>query len=188
LPLVPFYGYHDTLSLDSRGRFRAPDKLAGMVQRAMGQAQGPTPAGLPATFQRLAFYFVPGPGRRIFLYPATNVRLAIENIQNPPADLDPDEIRELRDYFYELLTFVEADKQNRFQIPDALREHARLDDSVDRVSIVAHNYFFTLEPAQKADEKRVNKRAVFEKRAADLLDPAYGSNAPGGPGPAEPTV
>ena len=178
---MPFFGYQDTLSLDARGRFRAPDRLATMVNQALGQVQGAGVAGFPpAGTQRLAFYFVPGPGRRIFLYPATNIQLAIDNIEHPDVDLADDEIRDLRDYFYRLLTYVEADKQNRFQIPDALREHARLDDHVDQVSVVAHNHYFVLEAAEQAEEDRIAKRAVFEKRAADLLDPVRRPRRTGG--------
>lgn len=177
--LVPLYGYQDDLSLDARGRFRVPDELASLVQRALGQAQAQAvPAGAPPTYQRLAFYFVPGPGRRIFLYPVTNIGLAIERFENPPAGIDPQALRDARDYFYQTMRYVEADKQNRFQVPDGLRRHARLDDDVDRVSLVAHNNYLVLAPSQEVERALASKLDAFEQAAPDLLDPAYGTPAP----------
>ena len=80
--LVRIFGYQESLRLDARGRFRIPDELAAALQRQLGRL-GESGAARPAAFERLAFYFVPGTGRRIFLYPTPNIDLAVERFDLP---------------------------------------------------------------------------------------------------------
>ena len=172
--LVQVFGFQDVLSLDGRGRFRLPDELAAALHRAMARAaaRGGT-AVPPAAFERLSFYFVPAPGKRVFLYPTTNIALAVERFENPPPGMDPAAIRGARDYFYYRMRFVEADKQNRLQIPDGLREHAEIGPEVQQVALVAHNHWLTLMPGELVKRQAIEQLDAFEASAPDLLDPMY---------------
>jgi len=171
--LLELMGRQDVLSLDSRWRFRLPDDLAGTLHRALARAGAESPAGPPAAFERLAFYFVPGPGARILLYPPSNVHLAVDRFENPPAGLDPAVIRRARDYFYYRMRFVEADKQNRLQIPEGLREHAEINEAVEQIALVAHNHWLVLTSSELVKQQVAGQFEAFNELAADLLDPAY---------------
>lgn len=168
--MVRLFGFRETLSLDDRGRFRMPDTLAGALQQELGRLAPARPA---AAFDRLALYFVPGTGQRIFLYPAPNVRLAVDSFESPPPGMDPEQVRRARDYFYQRMRFVEADKQNRFQLPDGLREHADIGEEADRVSLVAHNHWLALSRSDLAERRTQRNLEAFEAAAPDLLNPVY---------------
>jgi len=165
--LVTFFGFQDTLSLDARGRFRLPDELANAV-RARSK---PFPGA--SGYERLSFYFVPGTGDRIFLYPVPNVQMVIDRFENPPPGMDPAEIRQARDYFYHCMRYVEGDRQNRFGIPDAVREHAGITDDVQRITVVAHNHWLSLGRADLEEQRAQENRQTFRKVSADFMDPAY---------------
>lgn len=174
IALVQIFGYRETLSLDARARFRLPDELAGMLHRALGRAQARgQAAGPPAAFERLTFYLVPGPGRRVLLYPPTNIHLAVERFENPPAGMDAGAIRQARDYFYDRMRFVEADRQNRLLLPEGLRVHAGIGEEVKQIALVAHNYWLALAPAELVEELTAARLDAFEKMAPELLDPAH---------------
>jgi DNA-binding transcriptional regulator/RsmH inhibitor MraZ len=168
--LVRLRGYEESVSLDTRARFRMPDLLAGALQRELGRAQA---HASPAAFERLSLYFVPGTRKRIFLYPAPNIELAVQSFEGPPPGLEPETIRRARDYFYHRMRFVEADKQNRFVIPDGLRQHAGIDEEAQQVTLVAHNYWLALSRSELVEQETQENRAAFEQAATDLLDPAY---------------
>jgi DNA-binding transcriptional regulator/RsmH inhibitor MraZ len=184
--LVRIFGYQETVSLDARGRCRLPDELAGAVQRELGRAaRAASPETPPAAFERLAFYMVPGTRQRIFVYPTPNIRLAVENFENPPEDVPAELVRQARDYFYYRMRFVEADKQNRLAIPDGLREHAGIDEQVSQVTLVAQNYWLALSRAELVEQAAAENRDAFDKAAPDLLNPVR--RRPAGPPPgAEP--
>ncbi len=174
--LVRLFGYQDSLSLDSRGRFRVPDNLTSALHRELGRVQAESGGAVPgAAFDRLSFYFVPGTRKRIFLYPATNIHLAVESFENPAPGLDPALIRQARDYFYYRMRFVEADKQNRFVIPDGLREHADIGDDVQQVVIVAQNHWLALSRSELVEKSMRENLDAFEQVAPELLNPAYRS-------------
>lgn len=169
--LMRLLGYQDVVSLDSRGRFRIPDDLAGMLQRALGSLQRSGAPQPPAVFERLSLYFVPGTQKRIFLYPAPNIRLAVESFDNPPPGLSPDVVRRARDYFYLRMRFVEADKQNRLVIPEGLREHAGIDEHVQQITLVAQNYWLALSRTELMEQRAAEAGDAFEEAADEFLDP-----------------
>ncbi len=169
---VRVFGHQAALSLDARGRFRIPDDLAAAVQRELGRVQGLAQGTAPASaFERLAFYMVPGTRERIFLYPLPNVPLAIRRIENPPADMQPGQIRGFRDYFFRRTRYLEADRQNRLAIPEGLRQHAGIGDDVQQIDLVAQNYWLVLTRAEAAQQRETDDREAFEQVADDLLDP-----------------
>ncbi len=170
--LVRLFGYQETLSLDERGRFRLPDELAGALQREIGRVAHDT-AGATAPFERLALYFVPGTQKRVFLYPAANIHLAIDRFENPPPGMDPRVVRRARDYFYYRMRFVESDKQNRFLIPDGLREHADLGEQAGQVTLVAQNHWLALSRSDLQERRALEDLEAFEAAAPDLLNPVY---------------
>ncbi len=178
--LVRLFGYRETLSLDQRGRFRLPDHLAGALNQELGRVRQAA-AALDQTRgpERLAFYFVPGTRQRIFLYPVPNARLATDSFENPPPGMDPEVLRRARDYFYDLMRFVEADKQNRLLIPDELRTHAGIDQSVEQVTVVAHNNWLALSRSDLAEQRTRENLEAFEQAAPDLLNPVHAR--PAGP-------
>jgi DNA-binding transcriptional regulator/RsmH inhibitor MraZ len=173
--VVRVFGFQESLKLDNRGRFRLPDDLVGALHRALASAQaGPSAAAAPAAaFERLSFYFVPGAGRRILLYPPSNITLAVERFEDPPPGMDPQDVRQARDYFYFRMRFVEADRQNRLLIPEGLREHAGIGPEVEEVSLVAHNYWLALSPSALVRQQVAQRLEAFGRMAPDLLDPAY---------------
>ena len=181
--LVRLFGYHASLSLDARGRFRMPDDLAGAVQLALGRAQGDAQAAAPASaFQRLSFYMVPATRERIFLYPVPNVRLAVGRVENPPAEMPADKARGARDYFFRMTRYMEADKQNRLAIPEGLRQHAAIGEDVQQIDLVAQNYWLALSRAEAAEQREAGDRDTFEEVGDDLLDPVrWGPMDLGGP-------
>ena len=183
--LVRLVGYQEFLSLDTRGRFRLPDDLAGAVHRELGRVAHHASADVPpAAFERLAFYFVPAPDRQVFLYPTTNIRLALEQFVNPPSGMDPAVIRQARGYFYGHVSFVEADRQNRLMIPAGLRAHAGIDEKVSEIYLVAQNHWLALSRSELARTKMLEGRQAFEQVAPDLLDPVYRTQ----PGPGKPST
>ena len=165
--LVRLVGFEESLSLDERGRFRLPDELSAALQRELGRV------GNGAAFDRLALYFVPAAGKRVFLYPVPNVRLAIDRFETPPPGMDPAVVRRARDYFYYRMRFVEADRQNRFGIPDGVRQHAGITDDVQQISIVAHNHWLSLSRTDLEEQRALENLATFDSAADDLLDPVY---------------
>jgi DNA-binding transcriptional regulator/RsmH inhibitor MraZ len=170
--LVHLYGYQGVVSLDSRGRFRLPDDLAAALHRALGAVrQSPASETPPAMFERLSFYFVPGPLKRIFLYPTCNIRLAVQSFESPPPGLKPDVVRRARDYFYLRMRFVEADRQNRLVVPDGLRLHAGIDERVEQIALVAQNYWLALSRTELVEERTTEDWKAFEEASPDLLDP-----------------
>jgi len=182
--LVRLYGYQTTVSLDGRGRFRLPDDLAAALHRALGAVrQSPPSETPPAVFERLSFYFVPGPLERIFLYPTCNIRLAVQSFESPPPGLKPDVVRRARDYFYLRMRFVEADRQNRLVVPEGLRLHAGIDERVEQIALVAQNYWLALSRTELVEERTKDDWKAFEEASPDLLDPVYRTpgSPPGGP-------
>jgi DNA-binding transcriptional regulator/RsmH inhibitor MraZ len=171
---VRLFGYQDSLSLDARGRFRLPDELSATVHREMGrlQASGGAEAAV-AAYQKLAFYFVPGTAKRVFLYPVPNIDLAISAFESPPPGLEPHVVRSARDYFYYRMRFVEADKQNRLVIPEGLRRHADIDEAVSQVTLVAQNFWLALSRTEAVEQATTENLEAFEQVASDLLDPVY---------------
>ena len=165
--LVGIVGFEESLSLDERGRFRLPDELAAALQRELGRV------GNGSAYDRLALYFVPAPAKRVFLYPVPNVRLAIERFETPPPGMDPAVVRRTRDYFYYRMRFVEADRQNRFGIPDGVRQHAGIDDDVQQITVVAHNHWLSLSRTDLEEQRALENLATFDSAADDLLDPVY---------------
>jgi len=171
---VRVFGYQETLSLDARGRFRLPDELSGLLHREMGRAaRSGASASAPAAFERLAFYFVPGTRRRVFIYPVPNIDMAVQSFDRPAPGMAPEVVRQARDYFYNLMRFVEADKQNRLVIPDALRKHAEIDEQVQHIALVAQNYWLTLSRSELVEKEMADNLGAFEQVAPDLLDPVY---------------
>jgi len=168
--LVRIFGYRETLSLDSRHRFRLPDSLAANLYQEQGRLAGNSNIP-PTALRRLAFYFVPGTRRRIFLYPAPNIEIAIERFESPPTVEDPEELRAARDYFYGAMTFVEADRQNRLQIPDHLLEHGEMDGNERQVVLVSHNHWLSIAKASVAAELDARGREALDKVGPNVLDP-----------------
>jgi DNA-binding transcriptional regulator/RsmH inhibitor MraZ len=179
---VRLFGYQDLLSLDARGRFRLPDELAGALQRELGRLQAAGAADVPPTaFQRLSFYFVPGTRQRIFLYPTPNISLALESFENPPRDMDPELVRQARDYFYARMRFSETDRQNRLVIPEALCAHAGIDEQVQQIAVVAQNYWLALMRGELLERRAAESLEAFEQAAPDLLDPVRRAPSDAGP-------
>jgi len=169
-------GYQETVSLDSRCRFRVPDELAALIQAELGRLKAASSSELPPmAYQRLAFYFVPGTRGRIFLYPVPNIDLAIRLFESPPPGMDPAQVRRARDYLYLRMRFVEADKQNRLIIPEGLRQHGGIDEKVQQVTLVGRNYWLELMRSEQVEERIAAEREAFEELGDDLLDPVYGN-------------
>ncbi|MFP4029100.1 MAG: hypothetical protein ACLFWL_15015 [Candidatus Brocadiia bacterium] len=175
--LIHIYGHRESLSLDDRFRFRIPDRLASVLQQELGRVGGD--AGLtPAARQKLAFYFVPGPANRIFLYPAANIQVAISRFESPPPGTDPELVRAARDYFYRMMTFVEADRQNRVQIPEHLCGHAGIDGQEGQIVLASHNVWLSVARASEAEKFESTGRDAFETVGPDVLDPVNSSELP----------
>jgi len=168
--LIRIYGYREMLKLDGRFRFRIPDPLSAKLNQEMGRLRGSSNMP-PSAFERLSFYFVPGPSRKLYLYPPGNIDVAVDRFENPPASADPDQVRAARDYFYSQMRFVEADKQNRVVIPEHLREHAELGEDEDEVLLVSHNLWLELLPGSAAPEYESKGKDALEQVGADILDP-----------------
>ena len=176
---VHLVGHREELKLDGRFRFRIPDQLAGGLQRELGRVEGNSQMP-PGAFQRISFYFVPGPDQQILLYPPTNIQLAIERFQKPVAGADPAQVRAARDYFYSMMRFVEADRQNRLVIPEHLREHAGLDDDQKEVLLSGHDLWLVLRKRSLAAEHEVKGREALNQVGADILDPVQWDAPPAG--------
>ncbi|MFW5914941.1 MAG: hypothetical protein ACOCTQ_00570 [Planctomycetota bacterium] len=173
--LVHMFGHRESLSVDGRMRFRLPDHLAGSFQREMGRVEGESNLP-PAAQQRMGFYFVPGTQKRIFLYPAQNIDVAISRFENPPAGADPRQVRQARDYFYSMMSFVEADRQNRLQIPSHLCEHADLSEEIDRIVLIGHNLWLSISRDDTARRMAEDGREALEEIGGDILDPVAPSS------------
>jgi len=167
---VHLVGAREELKLDGRFRFRLPDQLAGRLQQEMGRVQSDSKMP-PGAFQRLSFYFVPGPNEQILLYPPTNIEIAIDRFQNPVVDADPAQIRAARDYFYSRMEYVEADKQNRLVIPEHLREHAGLDEDQKEVLLNGHGLWLVLRKSSLAAEREANGKEAMNQVGGNILDP-----------------
>lgn len=170
LAVVEIWGCGDAVSVDGRLRFRLPDAMVDQLRNAFARNREATNLP-PDAVNRLPFYFAPGTGGRIFLYPAPNIEFATQRFERPPAGIDPDVLRKARDYFYGLLRFVEADRQNRLQIPDALRKHAGMDDGVDRVVLTCRGRWFTIARLDAEQEQFAGRKASFDECSEDVLDP-----------------
>jgi len=168
--LVHTFGHRELLSLDSRYRFRLPDDVARKLDREMGRVAGQSDLP-PTAFERLSFYLVPGTNERLFLYPAPNIRVAIDRFENPPPGQDPALLRSARDYFYGMMCFVEADRQNRLQIPDHLREHAGINGAEDHVVLICHNLWLTVVKGSAAKQLDSTGREALEQVGPSVLDP-----------------
>jgi len=168
-PIIEILGRGDFLSLDARKRFRLPEELSDALRRAYGQA-APHSDLPPDAVNRLPFYFAPGTGKRIFLYPAPNIALATSQFEAPPAGMAPALVRKARDYFYGLLRFAEADRQNRLQLPEPLCRHAAIGDDVDRVCLVCRGAWFVISKVSTEDELMAEREAAFEQCVDELLD------------------
>ncbi len=168
--LVHVFGHREVLSLDERMRFRLPDHLAGAIAQEMGRA-GAVSALSPAARQKLAFYFVPGTEDRIFLYPAQNIHVAVQRFESPPGEVDRSALRAARDYFYGMMEFVEADRQNRLQIPAHICEHAKISDKGGQIVVVAHNLWLSISSSECAGKLQAGGREAFDAIGADVLDP-----------------
>ncbi|MCD6416088.1 MAG: hypothetical protein J7M08_05270 [Planctomycetes bacterium] len=172
--LVRLLGYREVLSLDQRGRFRLPDQLAAVLREEVARLrQSPSALNQTPAFSRLSFYFVPATEKRILLYPLPNIGLAIQSFEDPPPGFDHDLIRRAREYFYAHMRFVEADKQNRLAVPEDLKEHADIDETVKQVTLVAHHHWLVLTPSELAKEHLERNKPAFDEIADELLNPAY---------------
>ena len=165
--LVRLVAFQEALSLDNRGRFRLPDELAGALRTELGRV------GSGSGYDRLALYFVPGTAKRVFLYPVPNVQIAIDRFENPPPGMAPAVVRRARDYFYYRMRFVEGDRQNRFSIPDGVRQHAAISDDVQEVTVVAHNHWLSLGRTDLEEQRALENLETFDRAADELLDPVY---------------
>jgi len=175
--LMHLFGYRELLRLDERFRFRVPDELAGRLHREMGRVAGRSQMP-PAAFERLSFYFVPGPNERILLFPPTNIEVATGRFENPLAAAEAADIRAARDYFYSMMRFVEADRQNRFVLPEHLRGHAGIDEREREVLLIAHDLWLVIIRASvTAEEDRKGKEAL-DRVGADVLDPVRSPQVP----------
>ncbi|MHC5035596.1 MAG: hypothetical protein ACYTFZ_11235 [Planctomycetota bacterium] len=184
--LVRLFGYQAFLSLDARGRFRLPDDLSAAIHRELGRIQQAAASAAPvAAFERLALYFVPGTRERVFLYPAPNIHLAVESFEGPPPGMEPEVVRQARDYFYSRMRFVEADKQNRLLIPETLRLHAGIDEQVQQIALVAHNFWLALMRSELVEQRAAENLAAFEQAAPDLLNPVYRTPRRSAEGPSQ---
>ena len=168
--LVHVFGHRVELSLDERMRFRLPDQLANAIALEMGRVNAHSNLS-PAAIQKPAFYFTPGTEKRIFLYPAQNIQVAIQRFESPPPGVEKARLRAARDYFYSMMEFVEADRQNRLQIPAHLRDHAEIDDDNKRIVVVAHNLWLSITSDDSAEDLEAGGREAFENTAPDVLDP-----------------
>ena len=167
---VHIYGFRESLRLDDRSRFRIPDELAAILHEEFGRTRGES--NVPSSaFQRLSFYFAPGPASKIFLYPASNIEVALERLENPPSGADPTQVRAARDYFYNMLRFVEADRQNRIIIPEHLREHGELGAEEKQVVLVSHDLWLAIMKGSVAKQEDQAGREAFDRIGADMLDP-----------------
>jgi DNA-binding transcriptional regulator/RsmH inhibitor MraZ len=175
--LVHIVGHRELLSLDSRCRFRLPDEVARKLERETGRVAGHSDLP-PTAFERLSFYFVPGTNDRLFLYPAPNIRVAIDRFENPPPGQDPALLRAARDYFYGMMCFVEADRQNRLQIPEHLREHAGIEGAEDHVVLVCHNLWLTVVKGSAAKQLDTTGREALEQVGPSVLDPVDTAQQP----------
>lgn len=168
--LIHVFGHREELSLDERMRFRLPDHLAGAIACEMGRTSAGSSLA-PAARLRLAFYFVPGTRSRIFLYPVQNIEVAIEKFESPPEGVDISQVRAARDYFYSMMEFVEADRQNRLQIPARLCSHANIGDGQRRIVVVAHNLWLSVSGTEAAEKLQAGGRKAFDAIGPDVLDP-----------------
>lgn len=168
--LVHVFGHRVELSLDERMRFRLPDQLANAIAVEMGRVSAHSNLS-PAAIQKPAFYFAPGTEKRIFLYPAQNIQVAIERFESPPPGVEKARLRAARDYFYSMMEFVEVDRQNRLQIPAHLQEHAELNEENKRIVVVAHNLWLSITSDDSAEDLQAGGREAFEDTAPDVLDP-----------------
>lgn len=175
--LVHVFGHRECLSLDERMRFRLPDQLAAALAQEMGRLSAGSTLS-PAARLRMAFYFVPGTQGRIFLYPAQNIQVAVNRFESPPDGVDPAGLRAARDYFYGMTEFVEADRQNRLQLPAHLCRHANIGERDSRIVLVAHNLWLSISSEEAAGKLQEAGQKAFETMAAEVLDPVR--RAPGG--------
>jgi len=167
--LVHIFGHRENLTLDARGRFRIPDELARELSQELARVAGHANIA-PQALQRLSFYMVPGTQKRIFLYLATNIQVAVQRFENPPAGADATQVRAARDYFYEMMCFVEADRQNRVQIPDHLRAHAGLDGKERQILIAGHNLWLTIAKSSAAKGMQTEGSEALEQIGPSVLD------------------
>jgi len=175
--LVHLFGFRELLRLDDRFRFRIPDHLAGRLHREIGRVAGNAQMP-PAAFERLSFYFVPGPRQRLLLFSSVNIRVAIQRFERPASPSDAAMVRAARDYFYSMMRFVEADRQNRFAIPDHLREHAGIEGAEREVLLTTHNLWLVLARGSLAVEEDRKGREAFDQIGDDILDPVQGPQNP----------
>ena len=175
--LVHMFGHRETLSLDARLRFRLPDDLAAAIHQEMGRVSGHSDVP-PAALKRISFYLVPGTAGRIFLYPASNISLAISRFEQAPRGSSPALVRQARDYFYSMMAFIEADRQNRLQIPEHLGEHAGLGNGERRIVLVCHNLWISICKASAAEQMDASGREALEAVGPDVLDPVSNNEQP----------
>lgn len=175
--LVHICGYPQVLSLDERFRFRIPDDLAQRLHREMGRVAGDSHMP-PAAFERLSLYFVAGPNQRILLFAPCNIRVPMQRFENPPPGADPVQIRAARDYFYRMMQFVEADRQNRFVIPEHLRQHGGIDEPEREVLLITHDLWLVLVRSSLAREEDRMGREALDQLGADIIDPVRVSRNP----------
>ncbi len=168
--LVHVFGYREELSMDERMRFRIPDHLARAIAQEVGRA-GALSELSPAARQNMGFYMVPGTGERIFLYPAQNIGVAVKRFESPPPGVDRSDLRAARDYFYSMMEFVEADRQNRLQLPAHLCRHAAIGSDDRRVVVVAHNLWLSVSSCESAKKLQAGGQKAFESLAPEVLDP-----------------
>ncbi len=174
--LVHIFGHRESLKLDDRMRFRLPDHLARAIAQEMGRVSSQSNLS-PAARQNLAFYFVPGTGDRVFLYPTQNIQVAVQRFESPPPGVDRSSLRAARDYFYSMMEFVEADRQNRLQIPSHLCEHARIGEKDNQVVVVAHNLWLSVSGSEAASKLQAGGRKAFDSLGPEVLDPVQFAGA-----------
>jgi DNA-binding transcriptional regulator/RsmH inhibitor MraZ len=111
------------------------------------------------------------------MFPTANINVAIGRFENPPPGQDPAQIRAARDYFFSMMCFVEADRQNRVQIPEHLLEHAGIKADDKQIVLVCHDLWMAISSEQAAEEERARGREAFEAVGQNVLDPVFGSSS-----------
>jgi len=177
LQILHVYGYRSSLRLDSRFRFRLPDDVTAHLRTEYGRVSADSPMP-PGALNRLSFYLVPGPQARILLYPGLNIRLAIRRFENTPAGADPDQTRLARDYFYNMMRFVETDAQSRVLLPEHLRRHAGIEGTAEDVVLAGHDLWLTLMRASVASQEDLRGREALDALGAAVLDPVWPTQQP----------
>ena len=149
-----------------------PDGLARNLLQEMARLAGKSDL-LPGALERLSFYFVVAADQQVLLFPAPNVHIAIERWESPPADCDEGLWRSARNYFYRMMCFAEADRQNRLQIPDHIREHAGINGSDDHIALVCRDLWVSLVKGSALKQQDVTGGEALNQLGPGVQDPVH---------------